>query len=714
MRITTPRTRLLALALIAAGIAACSLTAPSDEELLGGGQPGGGQDASAEGQAGAKPDGASPDGQGKDQSNEGSDGQGNEPISCGTTEKVCGGACVSKNDPAYGCTEKECTPCSLQHVQATCLNGACQLGACETGWADCDKSQANGCEASLQTDPGNCGQCAKACSYANASALCNAGTCAIGACQPAWANCDNNDANGCESQANDVNHCGGCNTVCSLANANPVCDTGVCKIASCKGNYSDCDGEASNGCESDTSSDPKNCKACGTVCQYAHATASCGWTGCQMQGCETGYSNCNNTDTDGCESDTSGDPQNCGGCNKGCQTSPHSTPSCAGSQCGVTCESGWTDCDGNPNTGCEANLQQDAQSCGTCGHACASAMHADAACTAGSCTTQCWTNYGDCDNNAANGCEANLASDENNCGQCGRVCPGIGICQNGACPAEVLVQNINAPTCIALSATTVYFCGGGDSMVVPKAGGAAQTLETGGWVTGPEGVALDSNASYWTYPNADEVRKDTLTPGTADTQLAANVDLAYAIDLDATHVYFVSSNTTTGSVRRVLKDGTQAEVIASNQQEPRGIALDANYVYWVNRVGGQVARADKASLAVQILATGQANPNRIAVDATSMYWTNRGNGTVMKANLDGTSVTTLASGFNSTYAIAIDATHVYFTTDQNPGVVTKVAKTGGTPVTLAANIGRPVGVAVDDTHVYFTANVGDQVLRALK
>src|SRR5258708_1914529 len=80
-------------------------------------------------------------------------------ISCGPGMKMCSsdpqpyagvkGLCVSIDDPAYGCGDPSCVPCNIQHGFASCAAGACSVGSCQPGWADCDKNPAGGFQADL-------------------------------------------------------------------------------------------------------------------------------------------------------------------------------------------------------------------------------------------------------------------------------------------------------------------------------------------------------------------------------------------------------------------------------------------------------------------------------------------------------------------------------------------------------------------------------------
>lgn len=64
----------------------------------------------------------------------------------------------------------------------------------------------------------------------------------------------------------------------------------------------DCDGDPANGCETDLSSDPANCRACGHGCVGVHVdVALCVDGRCEVLDCEPGFGDCDGQAENGCE-----------------------------------------------------------------------------------------------------------------------------------------------------------------------------------------------------------------------------------------------------------------------------------------------------------------------------------------------------------------------------------------------------------------------------
>ncbi|MDW8363442.1 MAG: hypothetical protein RMK74_13665 [Myxococcales bacterium] len=104
--------------------------------------------------------------------------------------------------------------CVLERATAECASGSCRIAACAAGFGDCDRNDATGCEQRLDTLE-HCGACGTACMRANATATCASGSCRIASCNPGYADCNRSDADGCEVRLGTNAHCGGCGMSCA-------------------------------------------------------------------------------------------------------------------------------------------------------------------------------------------------------------------------------------------------------------------------------------------------------------------------------------------------------------------------------------------------------------------------------------------------------------------------------------------------------------------
>jgi hypothetical protein len=108
-----------------------------------------------------------------------------------------------------------------------CAGGICSF-VCAAGFADCNRSASDGCEVNTQSSVSNCGACGTVCSLANATPVCAAGVCRVGSCNAGFADCDRNPANGCEVNLNtNASHCGRCGNACPGGGA---CTAGACGL----------------------------------------------------------------------------------------------------------------------------------------------------------------------------------------------------------------------------------------------------------------------------------------------------------------------------------------------------------------------------------------------------------------------------------------------------------------------------------------------------
>ena len=423
----------------------------------------------------------------------------------------CGGQCQDAGDVAHcGACDNDCRR-QVLHATPVCNSGTCDYTSCQEGFLDCNGIRHDGCETAFSNE--NCGACGFACGQ---NAFCDGGSCA---CQEDFGNCQGGWSDGCEtSLADDEHHCGDCGTDCldTVANAGGIfCAGGSCFYHDCLPGFGDCNGQPADGCElhllelqacrPDCGHEAVDCLA--TLRNVNDPTCAADGT-CDFSSCRADFGNCNGDRSDGCETDFR-DPASCGdkcltlvncfdtvnhaagiacsvdgrcdyaGCDDawgdcngdrsdGCETFLRDTTAC-GPSCGerancleqlqnvvqahcdhgsascdyASCLNGWGNCDGDRSNGCEYDLWTPTACKSSCSSApadCTALPHTvNQACVEGRCQYACAAGWGDCDfwlgggGSFANGCETNLNESNQHCGTCGNACPSDHCCIDGQC-----------------------------------------------------------------------------------------------------------------------------------------------------------------------------------------------------------------------------------------------------------------------------------------
>lgn len=202
-----------------------------------------------------------------------------------TDDNNCGGCGVVCQDPAGACSPMP------DRMRYGCSKGTCGHLKCFDNAADCNgdgtSCKGNGCEVEdLRTDRNNCGACGVKCGPGEECV--NEGNgpeCAVPCARFGKTLCPGFQ---CKDLLTDVDACGSCNGGCDRPGPNQAasCSKGLCKYECAEG-FADCNGDPSDGCETNLGTHPANCGACGNACDIA-AGQPCIEGKCLQVACEGG------------------------------------------------------------------------------------------------------------------------------------------------------------------------------------------------------------------------------------------------------------------------------------------------------------------------------------------------------------------------------------------------------------------------------------------
>lgn len=178
----------------------------------------------------------------------------------------------------------------------------------------------------------------------------------------------------------------------------------------------------------------------------------------------------------------------------------------------------------------------------------------------------------------------------------------------------VLADQQCSPQSIAIDDDTVYWTNATGVLKVPKVGGLLDAVDLG--ETSPVAVSVSGSNVSWT----DET--GTLyvaaTANGPPTTLARGLGILHGLAIDGTSAYWTEFNGSPGALMTVPLVGGTPTMLATDDDEPKWVAVDEAYVYWTNHAQVQRTRLDASQ--TETLADGEYDPTALAVDDAYVYW----------------------------------------------------------------------------------------------
>lgn len=347
----------------------------------------------------------------------------------------------------------------------------------------------------------------------------------------------------------------------------------------------------------------------------------------------------------------------------------------------------------------------------------------------------CASGTADCNGDVSDGCEVDLVTDPDHCGECGQSCLGAA-CEESLCAAIVLTEDAFNVTSMLVDDTDVYWIGdGGDTSLDPmvwrldkELGGAPAMI--GGTFLGPaffKEMDQTSTDIYWVDRDVDDhhIARASKAGGPSEW-VPGGPESAIAMAVDETAMtWFTPSGPGIGVYTRPLGGGLVAELPTQDFVGINAIVQDATHWYvgstFPDAAGNTILRYPKSSPTVAQPVAGGAAPgveegNAMVVTGDEVWWLAVGsvgaadciqNSALWSVPKAGGAPVSKASGLGWPRFIVADDEDVYWVgcTGTHENRVFRLSKSGGVPTVIASAGDDVHQIAIDDAFVYFATSV---------
>jgi cysteine-rich repeat protein len=359
---------------------------------------------------------------------------------------------------------------------------------------------------------------------------------------------------------------------------------------------------------------------------------------------------------------------------------------------GTTLDTGDGDGDGDPSLCGNGQLDP--------GEACDGNTVPNGQCSA-DCHIQCQLPFADCNQLPEDGCEANFDNDALNCGSCGTNCMGSS-CELGLCGPFPIADG-SLPYDVAIDGEkTVYWTDREAGTVSRKVIGGGAVELVAGQLNQPAKIALGQDRVFFTEWGAGQISGWNFELN--DAWILQGQTGAWAVTAGGGEVFWGLRDQ--GIAHRYSQDNQGPLTTLVEGVPPLiDLAYAGDYVAWISGIElGIVGAAWLGDLEPEVLAIGVgANLNEVASNGSYIFYTNASNGTVEKLAIEGGPPEILAAGQAGPYGIVSEGDWVFWGNAEG-GQVMAIQLGSDQPVLLAEGQTQVRGMDANGQYLVWARN----------